>query len=35
MFLIFTPKIGEDSHLDDHIFQMAGQKPPTSIAYAS
>lgn len=26
---------GEDSHLDDHIFQMAGQKPPTSIAYAS
>ena len=21
-FFIFTPKIGEDSHIDEHIFQM-------------
>ena len=22
IFFIFTPKIGEDSHFDEHIFQM-------------
>ena len=22
IFVIFTPKIGEDSHFDEHIFQM-------------
>ena len=22
MFGIFTPNLGEDSHFDDHIFQM-------------
>ena len=22
VFSIFTPKIGEDSHFDEHIFQM-------------
>ena len=26
---IFTPKIGEDAHFDEHIFQM-GLKPPAS-----
>ena len=24
IFGIFTPKIGEDSHFDEHIFQMGG-----------
>ena len=23
-FFIFAPKIGQDSHFDDHIFQMGG-----------
>ena len=26
---IFTPKIGEDYPVDEHIFQMGGKKPPT------
>ncbi len=30
-FLIFTPKLGEDFQFDEHIFQMGGKKPPTSL----
>ena len=32
IFFIFTPKIGEDFQFDgSHIFQMGGEKPPTSL----
>ena len=28
-FFMFTPKIGEDSQFDEHLFQMGWMKPPT------
>ena len=31
MFFIFTPMIGEMIQFDEHIFEMGGEKPPTSI----
>ena len=30
---IFTPKIGEDSHFDEHIFRWVETQPPTSFLF--
>ena len=29
LLFLFSSLLGEDSHFDEHIFQMGGEKPPT------
>ena len=33
IFFIFTPKIGEDSHFDEHMFQIGSNHQHSSIIY--
>ena len=32
-YFLFSSLFGEDSHFDDHIFQMGGEKPPPRILF--